>query len=66
MTISRGKQVTVRVMVTMLFSLVGFNALAESGTYVVQYEVGFGGKHITSNLYLGSEPGFIADAMCPL
>ncbi len=63
MTSSRYKQITARVTVAALLTLIGFNALAQTGTYVFQYEVGFGGKHSHSNLYLGLESGFIPDAI---
>ncbi len=62
MNISRCKQVAARIIVSVALIFLGFNALAENGMYVFQYEAGFGGKHPTSSFYLGAQPQFVSNA----
>lgn len=61
MTRSRCKQVIAWVIAPVLVLSLGSNASAETGMYVFQYEVGFGGKRPASSFYLRSQSRLVSN-----
>ncbi len=63
MTSSRCQRIAARAAITTLLTFPGFNAHAEDGTTLFQYEMGFGGNRPTSTFYYASQLQLVTNAL---